>query len=155
MNRWIELKNSLNLANRSYYAIDGIVFLIRQQTWTTQEFFLLTNLGGRGRGTYSEETMERLKWNSVFISYQWWYFDVDRKWPTVEDMVYIIETLWENSFIFFRTTDQTLTIFSRNFPQRGLAQQSHDWIFWWSIFEECFLNNILRVLNEFYNTWIY
>jgi hypothetical protein len=63
MNRWIELKNSLNLANRSYCTYDGIVFLIRQQTWTTQEF--LINLGGRGRGTYSEETIERLKWNPV------------------------------------------------------------------------------------------
>ena len=50
MNRWTELKNSLNLANRSYCTYDGIVFLIRQQTWTTQEFFLLINLGEGGGG---------------------------------------------------------------------------------------------------------
>ena len=56
-------------------------------------------------------------WNETWYlcSYQCWYFDVDRKWPTVEVMVYI-ETLWENMFIFFRTTEQTLARFGRTFP---------------------------------------
>jgi hypothetical protein len=32
-------------------------------------------------------------------------------------MVYI-ETLWKNRFIFFRTTEQALTIFGRKFPNK-------------------------------------
>jgi hypothetical protein len=56
-------------------------------------------------------------WNETWYlcSYQCWYFDVDRKWPTVEVMVYI-KILLENMFIFLRSTEQTLIIFGRNFP---------------------------------------
>jgi len=59
-NWWIEFKkNSMTLANKNYWTYDGIICLIRQETWTMQEFFVLINLGG---GTYTEETIERLKW---------------------------------------------------------------------------------------------
>ena len=80
---------------------------------TNMSFCCWTILGGKF--TLKKSLRD---WNETWYlcSYQCWYFDVDRKWPTVEDMIYIIETLWENRFIFFRTTEQTLTIFGRTFP---------------------------------------
>jgi len=52
-----------------------------------ERVFLVCVCGGR---VYSEEAIAILKWNLVFM----FISDVDRKWPTVEVMVYI-ETLWE------------------------------------------------------------
>ena len=59
------------------------------------------------------------EWNETWYlcSYhQCWYFDVDRKWPTVGHDLH--RNSMGNSFICFRTTEQTLTIFDRNFPNK-------------------------------------
>jgi len=111
MNRF--LRDSLNITkilSRSYCTYDGIFVVV---DWSTNMNDERVSLGGGGF------TLKKLlrDWNETWYlcSYQCWYFDVDRKLPLVEVMVYI-ETLWENRFIFFRTTEQTLTIFGRNFP---------------------------------------
>jgi hypothetical protein len=99
--------NNLNISPRNYSYTEKTV---RFKSFTDQSW-------GWGVGTYSEETIHwSREWNETWYlcSYQCWYFDVDRKWATVEVMIYI-ETLWENMFICFRPTEQTLTVFGRNF----------------------------------------
>jgi len=87
-----------------------MVFFVDSSTNMNDERVFLVDQSGWG-GPLRE-------WNETWYlcSYQCWYFDVDRKWPTVEVNVYIIETLWKNRFIFFRTTEQTLSRFGRTFP---------------------------------------
>ena len=106
------LRNSLNIAkilSRIYSPHDGIFvcwFVNKHERWKSFSW----------GGGFTLKKLLRY-WNETWYlcSYQCWYFDVDRKWPTVEVMVYI-ETLWENMFIFFRATEQTLARFGRTFP---------------------------------------
>ena len=107
------LRYSLNIARilfRDYCTDDGSFcwFVNKHERW--KGFSCWSNWGGEG-GPLRE-------WNETWYScsyHQCWYFDVARKWPTVEVTIYI-ETLLETWFICFRTTEQTLTIFGRNFP---------------------------------------
>ena len=120
--------NNLNISPRNYSYTEKTV---RFKSFTDQSW-------GWGVGTYSEETIHwSREWNETWYlcSYQCWYFDVDRKWATVEVMIYI-ETLWENMFICFRPTEQTLTVFGRNFTTRCGAAVTWTRIFWWSLFED-------------------
>ena len=105
------LRNSLNIARilfRSYCTYDGSFcwFVNKHERW--KGFSCWSIWGGPLR-----------EWNETWYlcSYhQCWYFDVDRKWPTVGHDLH--RNSMGNSFICFRTTEQTLTIFDRNFPNK-------------------------------------
>ena len=122
--------NNLNISPRNYSYTEKTV---RFKSFTDQSW-------GWGVGTYSEETIHwSREWNETWYlcSYQCWYFDVDRKWPTVEVMVYI-ESLWKNRFIFFRTTEPYLTIFGRNIPNevRHSSHMTSDIVNIWRFFSQ-------------------
>ena len=97
-----------------------------------------------GRGIYS---IERLKWNLIFMNLCW-YFVVDRKWPTVEVTIYI-EILWEACSSALEPLYRLYPYLAEIFPTRCGTAVTRLRIFWWSLFEDCFLNNILRVLNAY------
>jgi hypothetical protein len=86
-----------------------VFLLIRQHTWTMQEFFFLINLGE----IYSEETIERLKWNLIYM-----FLSMLVLWCRSEMTDSRGHGLHRDSmkkrFIFFRTTEQILTIFGKN-----------------------------------------
>jgi hypothetical protein len=154
------LRNSLNIAKilfRSYCTYDGIFcwFVNKHEQWKGFSCWTTCVCGGGGGGTYSEETIERVKWNLVFM-----FLSMLILWCRLEMTDSRAHGLHINygkdRLIFFRTNEETLTRFGRTFPNE-VWHSSHmtSDILMVNIFEDFFLNNILRVLNEFCNTCIH